>query len=122
MGKEHLLKAEDLTSQQLHDRAVKGGIASAKARKEKKTLKMELEALLEIADERGDDVQKKMCFALLKKACKGDVKAFETVRDTIGQSPIKILDVNVDKNREEAQELLANIKSTVQGNDVKNAN
>lgn len=107
---QNLLRPEDLTSEQLRERARKGGLASAKARREKKTLKMELEALLEIMDEKGDSVQKKMSFALIKKAIKGDVRAFETIRDTIGQKPKENLNIDFDKNREQAQELLENIK------------
>lgn len=101
------------TSEQARELGRKGGLASAKARREKKTLKMELEALLEIMDEKGDSVQKKMSFALIKKAIKGDVRAFETIRDTIGQKPKENLNIDFDKNREQAQELLANIKGMI---------
>lgn len=95
------------------EEAKKGGIASGKARREKKTLKAELEALLEIMDERGDSVQKKMSFALIKKAVKGDVRAFETIRDTIGQKPKENLNIDFEKTQEEAKELLANIKEVM---------
>lgn len=88
----------------------KGGLASAKARRDRKTLKMELEALLEVMDKNGDSVQKKMSFALIKKAVAGDVRAFETIRDTIGQKPKENLNIDFEKNQIEAQELLANIK------------
>ena len=101
------------TSEEARINGRKGGLASAKARREKKTLKMELEALLEIMDEKGDSVQKKMSFALIKKAVGGDVRAFETIRDTIGQKPKENLNIDFDKNREQAQELLANIKGMI---------
>lgn len=38
-GKDNLIKAEDLTSEQLRERAVNGGIASGKARAAKKSMK-----------------------------------------------------------------------------------
>jgi hypothetical protein len=83
----------------------KGGIASAKARKEKKALKDTLEELLKmpIEDGKTDDIdkiksiagakgknvtmQEAIMLAMLDKAVKGDVKAAEYVRDTIGQKP-----------------------------------
>lgn len=109
-NEENLLRPEDLTSEQLRERARKGGLASAKARKEKKTLKMELEALLEVMDKNGDSVQKKMSFALIKKAVNGDTKAFEIIRDTIGQKPRENLNIDFERTQEEAKELLANMK------------
>lgn len=123
MGKgneKNLLRPEDLTSEQLRERARKGGLASAAARKEKKTLKMELEALLEIMDEKGDSVQKKMSFALIKKAVKGDTKAFEVIRDTIGQKPKENLNIDFEKNQQQAAELLANMKEMMKDdNEIK---
>ena len=35
--------------------------------------------------------------ALIQKALKGDTKAFEIIRDTIGQKPIEQLDINSNK-------------------------
>lgn len=98
------------TTEEAREIGRKGGLASAKARREKKTLKMELEALLEIMDEQGDSIQKKMSFALIKKAVKGDTKAFEIIRDTIGQKPKENLNIDFEKTQEQAAELLSNIK------------
>ena len=70
----------------------KGGEASAKARAERKTLKEELLLLLSEGD-----TQKKVSAALIKKAKSGNVKAFEVIRDTIGEKPMeKILASSVD--------------------------
>lgn len=102
-----------LSTEKAREIGRKGGIASGKAKRERKTLKMELEALLEVMDKNGDSVQKKMSFALIKKAVSGDVRAFETIRDTIGQKPKENLNIDFDKNREQAQELLANIKGMI---------
>lgn len=70
----------------------KGGEASAKARAERKTLKEELLLLLSEGD-----TQKKVSTALIKKAKSGNVKAFEVLRDTIGEKPMeKIITSSVD--------------------------
>lgn len=83
----------------------KGGIASAKARKERKALKDTLEELLAmpIYDGMSDDIdkiksiagikgknitmQEAIMVAMLNKAAKGNVRAAEYVRDTIGEQP-----------------------------------
>ena len=66
-----------------------GGIASGRARKEKKMLKDTLIALLEIEEKKGITGQDNICIALVKRAKCGDTKAFEIIRDTIGQKPIE---------------------------------
>lgn len=70
----------------------KGGEASAKARAERKTLKEELLILLSEGD-----TQKKVATALIKKAMSRNVRAFEVIRDTIGEKPMeKIITSSVD--------------------------
>lgn len=60
----------------------KGGIASGKKRRERKALKEELLLLLEKGN-----MQENLCLALINKALSGDVRAFEMIRDTIGEKP-----------------------------------
>lgn len=92
----------------------KGGIASGKARREKKALKDTLEELLAmpIKDGVSDEIEKiksiagikgknitmqeAIMVAMLNKAAKGDVRAAEYVRDTIGQKPDSRM--NIDMN------------------------
>ena len=111
--KDNLLKAEDLTSVELRERAKKGGIASGKARREKKALKETLEELLAmpIKDGKSDDIEKiksiagikdknitiqeAIMVAMLNKAAKGDVRAAEYVRDTIGQKPDNKMNIDM---------------------------
>lgn len=99
---DNLLKAEDLTSEELRARATKGGIASGKARREKKAMKDTLSTLLamplqsdtvadleevqSIAALNGKNitVQEAIMLAQIKKAVKGDTKAAEFVRDSSG--------------------------------------
>lgn len=66
-----------------------GGKASAEARKKKKRLAECLIALLDAKHENegGKKGSEVIATALFKKASKGDVKAFEVIRDTIGEKP-----------------------------------
>lgn len=64
-----------------------GGIASGKARKEKKMLKDLLEDALSKGTET-DNEYVNITLALIREANKGNVKAYEVIRDTLGQKPI----------------------------------
>ena len=61
----------------------KGGIKSGEVRRERKLLKDELLLLLSTGN-----TQEKISLALIQKALKGDTKAFEIIRDTVGEKPI----------------------------------
>lgn len=67
---------------------------SAKKQREniakRKTLKEELLLLLST-----DNNQNKMSITLLQKAIAGDTKAFEIIRDTIGEKPTEKVQANV---------------------------
>lgn len=83
MAKEDLKPFNTLTEEEQKELARKGGIASGEARRRKRLLKDELIALLET-----NDNQEKMSIALIEKAISGDVQAFNTIRDTIGEKPV----------------------------------
>lgn len=76
----------------------KGGKASGESRRNRKALKEELLLLLEEGD-----YQKKLCTALIKGAIKsaamGDTKAFNTIRDTIGENVKDQHTAEYDKRR-----------------------
>jgi hypothetical protein len=80
----------------------KGGKASAEARRKKRDLREQLEILLdkEYTDKKtGETMQgiEVVTAALFKEAAKGNVKAFNTLRDTIGQMPVqKVMVAEVD--------------------------
>lgn len=85
------------------ERGKKGGIASGKARKERKTLKEELLLLLS-----NGDTQERISLSLIQEAINGNVKAFETIRDTVGEKPIdkqevkqEITSINIKLDDEE---------------------
>ena len=79
--------------EQAREAGRKGGLKSAEKRAARKTLREELCALL------ADDVKIKgggtmnaqvaMSTALLQAAIKGNVRAYEVIRDTIGEKPVE---------------------------------
>lgn len=68
-----------------------GGKASGEAKRRMKTFKEELQQLLqmEILNKNGEKIstQQNINSALILKAAKGDVRAYEVIRDTLGQRP-----------------------------------
>ncbi len=92
MANEQNLKP--FTSEQSREEAKKngrkGGIASGEARRKRKTLREELLALLET-----ENYQEKISTALLKEATKGNTKAFEVLRDTIGEKPVDKVETEI---------------------------
>lgn len=83
----------------------KGGVASGKARRQRRLIRETFEALLSmplnagtqvgiedirsIAEVKGANitVQEAICIKMAQKAMKGDVRAAEYIRDTAGQKP-----------------------------------
>lgn len=103
-NEQNLIKNEDLTPSQRRKNASKAGKASAKKRQQNKTFKEIINKFLDgqVSDERlkqqmiefgfaDKEVSNKSCavFALWKEAIKGNTKAFELIRDTIGEKPIE---------------------------------
>lgn len=81
----------------------RGGKASGEARRRKKTLRDELEFLLsevkEGANGEKHSVQYGITTALIKEALMGNTKAFEIIRDTIGEKPVdKVITAEVDQD------------------------
>ena len=65
-----------------------GGKKSGEARRKKKALREHLEALL--AGKQGDmTTAEALTLALVEKGLSGDVRAFEVIRDTIGEKPVE---------------------------------
>ena len=84
------------------DEASKGGKASAEARRKKRDLREALEMLLEkdFKDRNGNVLSgtEVITAKLFEKASKGDVRAFETIRSTVGQDPVqKVMIAEVDQ-------------------------
>lgn len=102
------------STEEARERGRKGGIASGKARREKKLMRETLDNLLSMPLKDGEladvddirsfaaikgkniSVQEAIMIAQVQKAMKGDTKAAEYVRDTIGQKPVD--NVNMSMN------------------------
>lgn len=83
MANEHnLIPLNERTKSEQRAIASAGGKASGEARRARKTLKEELLLLLSEGD-----TQQNVSVALIQKALDGDTKAFEVLRDTIGEKP-----------------------------------
>lgn len=90
MNEENLRPFNELTEEEQRELARKGGIASGKARAARKTLKEELLLLLS-----NGDTQQKVSLALIQQALQGNTKAFEVIRDTVGEKPKDVIDTNI---------------------------
>lgn len=79
------------------EEAKKGGKASAEARRAKRDLRKALEMLLEkdFTDKSGKTLTgtEAITAKLFEQAMKGNVKAFETIRATVGQDPVQKVQV-----------------------------
>lgn len=92
-------EAHKLTAEE----ASKGGKRSVEVRREKKNLKRAIEIILEkeYTDKNGNVLSGTEAVAtkLFEKAMKGDVKAFEVLRDTAGQKPVeKFMVAEIDQS------------------------
>jgi hypothetical protein len=103
---ENLIPQSERTKSEQRKIAKQGGIASGKARREKKLMRETLDMFLSMPLKNGkfadvDDirsfaalkgknisVQEAIVIAQIQKAMKGDTRAAEYVRDTIGQKPV----------------------------------
>ena len=93
-GTKNLRPLNTRTKEEAKEISRKGGIKSGEARRKRKTLREELLAILE-----DGNIQNEITLALLDKAKCGDTKAYEVVRDTIGEKPVdKVIVAEVDQN------------------------
>ena len=74
-----------------------GQIASTEAKRRKKTFREAMEAILEkeVLDKNGNkiDLLTAISAKQIEKAGRGDTKAFEVIRDTIGQKPVERVEI-----------------------------
>jgi len=101
---ENLKPFNELTEEEHRQIASKGGKASVEARREKKLLRELLDEALSKKTETGNkyvDITK----SLIEQAAQGNVKAFEVIRDTLGQKPVDRIDQNINANVNSYKEL-----------------
>lgn len=101
MANEQNLKPFDQrTEKEQREIRSKGGKASGEARRARKTLREELLTLLSQDINTNDgkvNTQVAMSTSIIKEALLGNTKAFEIIRDTIGEKPVdKVEQVNID--------------------------
>ena len=85
------------------EEASKGGKNSGEARRRKRDLRQALETLLEkeYKDKSGNTLTgtEAISVKLFEQAMKGNIKAFETLRDTVGQRPVeKVMIAEVEQS------------------------
>lgn len=112
-NEQNLIKNEDLTPKQRRENASKAGKASGKARRNKKLLRECLEILLEkkMKGKNGETITgaEALTTKLFSEALKGNVKAFEVLRDTAGQKvPDKIMVSEVEQSAIDEVEKMVN--------------
>lgn len=95
MNEENLIPMSERSKSEVRELGKKGGIASGEARREKKLLKDLLEDALSKGTET-DNEYVNITLALIREANKGNVKAYEVIRDTLGQKPIEEIKVSKD--------------------------
>ena len=88
-NEQNLIPNSERTPSELREMARNGGLASGEARRKRKTLKEEL--LLMLSD---GHIQERISLALINEAINGNnagsvTKAFEVIRDTIGERPVE---------------------------------
>jgi hypothetical protein len=89
-NEENLINLKDRTPEERKEIARKGAEATNKLLKERKTLKEELLLLLS-----QNNFQERISLALLEKATTGDTKAYEVIRDTVGEKPTDKIEADV---------------------------
>ena len=97
---ENLKPLDTLTKNEQRKICSKGGKKSGEVRRAKKTMKEMLNYLLEkeIENKKGKKATtlEAISVSMIKQALKGNVKAFEVIRDTIGE---KVVDTVVNINQ-----------------------
>ena len=112
-NEQNLIPNSERSPNEVRENGKKGSIASGKARRQKKLLRECLEILLEkeMTDKKGETMTgaEALSAKLFKEAMKGNVKAFEVLRDTAGQKPVEKVQMNADVNIAESAERLSNM-------------
>lgn len=85
-----------LSTEEAREIGRKGGIRSGEARRERKMMREAFEQILAMdCDFEGELMSgvEAICLATFRKALDGDVKAFQLIRDTCGETPLQRVEV-----------------------------
>lgn len=122
MANEQNLIPMHQTSEEAKKNGRKGGIASGKARRERRLMRDTLNILLDTPIKKGkvDDLSKVknlskeqiaklnlttgdlMLLKVVQKAVNGDPRAIEFIRDQVGERPVEVSEVKVDVDENDA--------------------
>ena len=91
MNEENLIPQSERTKEEQREIARKGGIASGKARREKKIFKEAIEKQL------GQSIDS-MIKSMIEQAKSGNVQAITFLRDTIGEKPTDKVEAEVNSD------------------------
>ena len=109
----NLIRNEDLTPEQRRKNASKAGKASAKKRRERKAIREQLEILLALPVKsekikgkikslglKNSEINNQMAItvSLYQQALKGNTKAIEIIRDTLGEKPKDNVNISGEVN------------------------
>lgn len=96
----------------------RAGKISAEKKKQRKTLREELLRLLaeEVTSKNGEKMQANVAISasLVNQAMKGNTKAYEIIRDTIGEKPVEKVVINTPD-----PDIIKNVESALFGSDGK---
>lgn len=110
-NEQNLIPLNERSQRERKEISHKGAIASNNAKREKRLLKQQFEMLMELGlnedglkqkimslgiTENETTIQMGLCVSMVQQALNGDIKAFEIIRDILGENP---------KNNVETKEL-----------------
>lgn len=116
--KDNLIPFNELTEEEQRKMASNGGKASVEVRRKKRLIKEQLELLLKLPlkdksaidklkalgiEPEEIDNQMAMVISIWNKALRGDIQAFNSIRDTIGEKPIEVQQIVDDREKEYAK-------------------
>ena len=98
----------------------KGGAALRENNAKRKLFKETIIEMLKTTMEDGNTMQDNIVAAALRKALKGDMKAFEVIRDTAGEKPVEEKSVVVSAPVESRIEVVEELTKRFYGDDTTN--
>lgn len=111
-NQENLRKFTDMTPEEHRELSKKGNKASTESKRARKSMKEMLDYLLKKEKTNKDtgevkETQEWILIAQINKALKGDNRAFQNIRDTVGEKPAdKVIFTPTSESLKEVEDLL----------------
>lgn len=133
MNEENLINNMDLTPSERRHRASVAGKASAKARREKKSMQEMIKLMLQMTMKKGKGittedltslesvkgknltVEQAIILKQMEKAMKGDTRSAEFLRDTAGEKAVKV-EVETNEAVEKLDSILSEVRKAAEDN------